>query len=171
MTSTSLTSQASSIKNVERKNQCGWEWKLIKDVHKCSIMWLISIFSVFAVPLNITQIIGFTILLSPTSDRAVLLSKLVDERCRVQFLVSPIDSSVRSVPCFLRNSHKYRLGSFRKTPTEGTAPPRRPSIHLRTIGLHTTTHYEYIFSLRIPSHYEYILMHPYWSVWMPIKTL
>ena len=50
-------------------------------------------------------------------------SKLEDGRCQVQTPVALADLAVRSYPCFLKNSHKYRLGgSLRKTFTEGTPP-------------------------------------------------
>ena len=36
----------------------------------------------------------------PTNGGAVLRSKLVDWRCRVRFLIMPIDLTVRNFPCF-----------------------------------------------------------------------
>ena len=41
-------------------------------------------------------------------------------------------------PGFLRNSHKYRLGSLRKTP-QGGYSSYRPRSHKRTIGFNPTT--------------------------------
>ena len=48
------------------------------------------------------------------SSREVLLSKLVDERCRIQFMVALIGLVVHD---FLQNSRKYELGSVRKKGT------------------------------------------------------
>ena len=53
---------------------------------------------------------------NPTSGGVVLHSKLVHGRIRVQFPIAFVDLIVRSFPWFSRNSHKYGLGSLRKTP-------------------------------------------------------
>ena len=65
-----------------------------------------------------------------TSGGVVLRSKLLDRRCRVQFLVVLVNLASRSFPWFLRNSRKYGLWSFKMTSTKGTL---RIDMHTRTL--------------------------------------
>ena len=61
--------------------------------------------------------------LSPTratSGGAVLRSKLVDGKCQVQSPIALFDPAFQSFSYFLRNSHKYVLGTLRNAPPEGT---------------------------------------------------
>ena len=55
----------------------------------------------------------------PTSGWAILRSKVVDGRCRVQFLVALDYQPFGVFLVFLRNSPKYGLVSLRKTSKEG----------------------------------------------------
>ena len=53
---------------------------------------------------------------TPTGGWQVLLSKLLVKRWRVQFMVVLVSLAIQSFFCFLQNSHKYGVGSIRKTP-------------------------------------------------------
>ena len=78
----------------------------------------------------------FLTLTSPTSDGAVLLSKLVDGMCHVKTTIALVDLAVRS---FLRNSRKYGLGYLKKTPLQQKDTPYRLRSHKRIIGLNPLT--------------------------------
>ena len=64
----------------------------------------------------------YPIIIGPTSGRAVLPSKLVDGRFRVQSIVPLADIAVRSFRGFLRSSGKKGQVSLVKTPKEGILP-------------------------------------------------
>ena len=75
---------------------------------------------------------------SLTSGDAVLRSKLVDGRCKVQSPIALVDLAVRSFPWFSPKLAKIRPRIPLKD-THGGHSPYRPRSHKRTIGLKPTT--------------------------------
>ena len=85
----------------------------------------IAIYSIY--PSFFLAFLTLVLLKSPistdlTSSRAILRSKLVDRRYRVQFLVALVNQMFGVFHSFLRNSIIYYLGSLKKTPMERISP-------------------------------------------------
>ena len=78
---------------------------------------------------------------SPTSGRADVPSKLVDGRCRVQFLVALVDLTVRSFSCFTPKLVKIRARIPQKGPYGGhpTHSPRSLVSAIELIYQHQST--------------------------------
>ena len=75
---------------------------------------------------------------APISGGVVLHSKLVDRRCRVQFLITLSAQLFGVFNGFFLNSLKYALGSLKET-LHGGHSTFSPRSHKRTVGLKPTT--------------------------------